>query len=402
LSTYTERVNSSVERYTSLVKYAERLTFPKCPYGLPENVKNWHMFRKFIHKLSHPVTATEGSVWEMLCGLILTFDMAAVIVWGVMFLAPALLGMPPFLTFSHLTGSFLIFFALLFAALLAPVAYYWWYDILTDKQYSPLLRVILIIAEFILVRGFSQTLISGSSTKQLVGSRADILPFLISYIIFLIPAFTYLLILVLDTIIMASRMFISLFGGIRSMYDPLPLVKVKRLALEEIPAAREGEPPWKLNSLSLHEIQTLRKWAEANRESTDKRILPAIVVIAFLTLLLSTDTVRSMFDLYIQNWLQRMFSLLTMRTVFFSKEYFLSLFIFAITIFTIVFLVKTFSPMFVNLAVQSLVIEACILAENSHDENYPVVATSAPSPRLPGLWRLLQRIIDFFQGKSSR
>jgi hypothetical protein len=201
---------------------------------------------------------------------------------------------------------------------------------------------------------------------------------------------------------MASRMFISLFGGIRSMYDPLPLVKVKRLALEEIPAAREGEPPWKLNSLSLHEIQTLRKWAEANRESTDKRILPAIVVIAFLTLLLSTDTVRSMFDLYIQNWFQRMFSLLTMRTVFFSKEYFLSLFIFAITIFTIVFLVKTFSPMFVNLAVQSLMIEACILAENSHDVNYPVVTTSASSQHLPGLCTILQHIIDFFQGKSSR
>jgi hypothetical protein len=313
-----------------------------------------------------------------------------------MLLAPALYGMPSFLDFGNIGGVISLIIVLIGSIPLFVVAYYWWFDVLTNKQYRIRLRVIFIGCVLFFSWAFTRAVLVDSFTKHVINSRADILPALLAYSLFLIPAMSYLIMLFYEMLSIVLHLIDSVSKGLKSLHDPLPLEMVRKLALEEIFDA-QSEQTWRLRDLSLHEVQTLRKWAEANRESTDKRTLPTIVVIAFLTLLLTSDTARGWLDPYIQQWFQRILSFWTMRTGFFTKDYFIAAFILVITILIVGFLVKTFSRLFVNLAVQSLVIEACVLAENSHDEYYSKESGNVQEPRKSGFWDFVQSVIGMFR-----
>ena len=113
--------------------------------------------------------------------------------------------------------------------------------------------------------------------------------------------------------------------------------------------------------MSLHELQTLRKWAEANLEATDKRALPAVVVLGFLALFLSSETVRrSITEPIVQFWWEELaffwVTIIKSPSRIFSWDYLLAIIVFVVTLILAKYVLRTFSRLFMNLPVQSLIV----------------------------------------------
>jgi len=384
------------------VKYAEELAFPSDQQGFPDEATEWGGIRKVAHRMSHPFTISGNVLQDSLGYFILTFLMQTNLVWGLMFLAPAMLGSSTILSFANIGSTISLILALIFAVPLLIVSYYWLFSIFADKNAHPKLSYLLVIIDIILLFGFSYAIRNGSTTKHFEDSAADIIPLLISYILFFIPALTYLLIILFESVVQTRQLIISVSRSVKTIHDPLPLEQVRKLVIEEIPAP-DGKPSWKLDSLSLQEIRTLRKWAEANLEATDKRALPAVFVVGFLALFLSSETVRqSITEPIIQFWWKEMTFLWVAvnksPSEIFSWHYLLAAFVFVITLVLAKSILRTFSRLFRNLPVQSLVVEACILAENAHEENYQEVGINIP-PQKNSLIRFVLYLIKLFRGE---
>jgi hypothetical protein len=384
------------------VKYAEALAFPAFSRVLPEESKNWGWLRKLAHRMSHPFTVAENGVWDSVGYIILVFLMQMNFGWGVMFLSPALLGAPVLLSFANIGSTISLVLAFVCSAPLMVVAYYWFYAIFAKKNTRPQLPYILVSVDLFLVLTLSFGLYNGSTTKNFISSGADFIPFLVSYIFFLIPSITYFLIIIYESLVQFGQLISAISRSMRTIHDPLPLEQVKKLVIDEIPA-QDGKSSWKLASISLQEIRTLRKWAEANLEATDKRALPAVFVIGFLALFLSSDTIRQFItEPIIQVWWKEMtfFWSVVNKTPpeIISWHYLLAALVFVLTLMFAKSILRTFSRLFRNLPVQSLVVEACILAESAHEEICQEERINT-SPQKNSLIRFVLYLIKLFRGE---
>lgn len=402
METYNQRIDRYIDKYSSLVKYAEDLAFPSDQRGFPDEAMEWGRIRKVIHRMSHPFTISGNALQDSLGYFILTFLMQTNLVWGLMFLAPAMLGTSTILSFTNIGSAISLILALIFAVPLSIVSYYWLFSIFTDKNVNPKLSYLLVFIELIILFGFSCAIRNGSTTKHFVDSPTDIIPLLISYILFFIPALTYLLIILFESVGQIRQLIKSVSRSVKTIHDPLPLEQVRKLVIEEIPAP-DGKPSWKLDSLSLQEIRTLRQWAEANLDATDKRALPAVFLVGFLALFLSSETVRqSITEPIIQFWWKEMTFLWT--TVnktpleMFSWHYLFATFVFVITLVLAKSILRTFSRLFRNLPVQSLVVEACILAESAREESIQEARIKIPSQK-NSLIGFVLYLIKLFRGE---
>lgn len=324
--------------------------------------------------MAHPFTIAENSFWDSVGYFILVFLMQMNLGWGLMFLAPVMLGSPVILSFANLGNAISLILALIFSIPLAAVSCYWFFDIFTDKNTHPKSPYILAMIDLFFIIGFSFAVCNDSSSKHLIVSSANIIPFLVSYILFFIPVITYFLIICSEAVALFRQIILSISRSVKTIHDPLPLEQVRALTVEEIPAF-ENKPGWKLSSLSLHELQTLRIWAEANLEATDKRTLPAVFVFGLLALFLSSDTIKqSIVEPVTTFWWNELTFVWIAATMsplkLLSWDFALSILVLTVTLIITKYLLRTFSRLFRNFPVQSLVVEACILAESAHEENY--------------------------------
>ena len=397
MQTYNQRIDQYIEKYSSLVKYAEELAFPSDRRGLPEKASKWGRLRKAIHRMAHPFTIAENGFWDSVGYFILVFLMQTNLGWGLMLLAPAMLGSPVILSFANIGSAISLILALIFSIPLAAVSYYWFFDIFTDKNTHPKSPYILAIIDLFFIIGLSFAVRNGSGSKHLIVSSANIIPLLISYILFFVPVITYFLIICSEAVTLFRQIILSISRSVKTIHDPLPLEQVRALVVEEIPAF-ENKPGWKLSSLTLHELQTLRKWAEANLEATDKRTLPAVFVFGLLALLLSSDTIKqSIVEPVTTFWWNELTFFWTATkdspSKILSWDFLLSILVLAITLIVTKYILRTFSRLFRNFPVQSLVVEACILAENAHEENNRDDKNNV-SPPLNTLLRFLRDVIE--------
>ncbi|MCZ7547636.1 MAG: hypothetical protein M5U11_00565 [Anaerolineales bacterium] len=397
MQTYNQRIYQYIEKYSSLVKYAEELAFPSDRKGLPEKAREWGRLRKAIHRMAHPFTIAENTFWDYVGYFILVFLMQTNLGWGLMLLSPALLSSPAILSFENIGSAISLILALIFSIPLAAVSYYWFFDIFTDRATHPKSPYILATIDLIFILSFSFAVRSGSGSKDLTVSSVNIIPFLVSYILFFVPVITYFLIICSEAVALFRQIILSVSRSVKTIHDPLPLGQVRTLAIEEIPAL-ENKPGWKLSSLSLHEIQTLRTWAEANLEATDKRTLPAVFVFGFLALFLSSDTIKqSIVEPVTTFWWNELTFFWTFTkdspSKLLSWDFLLSVLMLAITLILTKYILRTFSRLFRNFPVQSLVVEACVLAESAHEENNRDDKSNI-SPLSNPLLRFLRDVIE--------
>lgn len=75
LETYNQRIDRYIDKYSSLVKYAEEMAFPSDQRGFPDEGKEWGRIRKVANRMSHPFTISGNGLQDSLGYFILVFLM---------------------------------------------------------------------------------------------------------------------------------------------------------------------------------------------------------------------------------------------------------------------------------------------------------------------------------------
>jgi len=149
--------------------------------------------------------------------------------------------------------------------------------------------------------------------------------------------------------------------------NPLPLEVVRKLVLEPVPASQGSAHDWRLLDLTKSELEMLRRWAQANREGTDKRLLPTAVLFAILGAFANTKTFTDLIDRLLV-WLSAVADAIGRR----ADAPLVQPGIAEIVAFWAVMLaffsfIEVLSKLFENLVAQSVIVEACIVAEHVCD-----------------------------------
>jgi len=199
--------------------------------------------------------------------------------------------------------------------------------------------------------------------------------------------------LIVPSFIVLYRLLIGFFFGIgkdhlfhplkliMSAYRPFPQEMINALVLEPIPASEDIQAVWQLEDLEIAEIRLLREWAEANREATEKRLLPTTILFAALGLFGDTDPFN--------NAVQAI--LLLIQRVLSAENPILNSFGGLMLAWVFVLLAVIFNPI-ANLIVQSLIIEACLVAEHVQTIIQSQSSPSVPQPtQHKGFLSLLRR-----------
>jgi len=141
--------------------------------------------------------------------------------------------------------------------------------------------------------------------------------------------------------------------------------------------------------LSPVELEMLRRWAVANREGSDKRLLPTAVLFGILGVFGNTRTVTAAID-NVVIWVYDVFALrFTERGLTFMGKW--SMFAFPL-LFVMMFF-GTLLSLFRNLVTQSLIIEVCIVTEYGREQIDSPVLASATATAHKGFWR---RVLELF------
>jgi hypothetical protein len=180
----------------------------------------------------------------------------------------------------------------------------------------------------------------------------------------LIPSMIYILSLVIDTIlwmIWAVGTFVAYFLLFHSSH---PTEQIKRLLVDEIPRSHGSRIPWRLLELDGVELDAIQKWAEANREGTEKRLLPTIVLFSLLQFFGWNAVSRTMFWQWLSETWSKVGGFLSG-----NQAFPLGILAFAtlgILVGIMLIPVVAIGQLFSNLLPQSLIIEACIVARYAH------------------------------------
>jgi hypothetical protein len=145
-----------------------------------------------------------------------------------------------------------------------------------------------------------------------------------------------------------------------TLHTPIATNKIRKIALD--PIKDQYNRTWRLVDLPGEQIEVLRQWALVNREGTDIRLIPVAIVLALVGIfaegiLISGDGETSYLCLAIRWWWSGIM------TSPFRLRYFLSL----LVSWVIFGVIKLLENSFGNIVVQSLLIEACIVAEYVQD-----------------------------------
>jgi hypothetical protein len=357
-----DQVNLLIRHYSSLVKEAEGLLFPKFRPSTDGENSEWSCFRKWIHRLAHSFSsASKSSLGELLLSFYLIYSALVNFAWFATIIYGVLNHSYSGLSFQYYAGTISSILIFILSMPLAIVVYYWWFE--TLKKKSRIWKKLIFIGFlFLLTGGFTKSFIAAIPALQHV-TLLDVLYICLAYAFLIVPTWSYFLIVSYEAGSALLLLVASFFKGLKSLHDPLPIEMVKKLSLGNI---KDEQKPWKLGDLPIQDVRTIRLWAQTNREATDKRTLPTILVISFLTLLLSIDAIKNWVDPRIQIASLLLFSHdLVSGTL--SKSYFLSILLIDLLILVLIFLIVIFSRLFTNLSVQSLIIETCLVAENAQE-----------------------------------
>lgn len=375
--TYVQRAEALVQHFASLTTYARKLAFPPLREAshAPIVQPGWSRGRKMCFTLMHPVAlAFEANKAEWL-SLLLSFWYIVLILW--INSALLILGVSPITrtttaptttSTSTISGwlSFLFLllilgFLLLVVAII-PITYWSWLDFWRDQRYKRTWRILSTLIFIALVGGFTHKLLwphLPSALKTALWYMApDTIRFLLAYAGFLLPTATVLYRLGGEVLVWGIRVFVILpVQYFQSAHHPLSKDTILKLAQEAIPLNTEEKLHWKLADISREELQILRALSEANREATDKRLIPAALIFGIIGVFGNTKTFSNAVD--------GVFAAVnrTLSQTQMSWEAIIQSVLVGLSLAVIFSFVGLLLTLFANLITQSLVIEACIVAE---------------------------------------
>lgn len=174
--------------------------------------------------------------------------------------------------------------------------------------------------------------------------------------------------LVVSSLMVCYRLLFALIGWgiaalilrpiyfILSAHQPFSPSQIWALVAEPM-SAGEDSRTWRLEELEDAEIQLIREWAEVNRKTTEKRLLPTTVIFGALGLFGDTDAFNNAVQVAV-SWMQ---SLVSTNDPF--RNALSGVVIGWVWAFVLILL-----KLLANISVQSLIVEACMVAEYGHNQ----------------------------------
>lgn len=335
-----------MNRFRSLVKHAEVVAFPqaKSSVFLPVSMDTWIPIRRILYKASQPYLYINEKGKESILYLILSLFIFAM-TFSAWILAEKTAKIAP-IDADWLRFSFLITY--LFLSLYGVLGF------LRDFRFPVVVRFFVFM--FILL----VSVVTAGSLFPLNSNNVHVITSFDRYFKVLFLTFAVLstiLLFFINTLLIVLLSYIQLLRFTKTIQTPMTDKAIEELLRAEIADVILGSQNWQLLDLSKNEISYLRLWSESNLNSSEKRTTPAIVVLALSGLLISMSWVRDFLatsikvnsDNYFQSW----------------PSYLLLIILFS---FVVIFS-ETMVAIFKNIAVQSLIIETCLVAEYAVERN---------------------------------
>jgi len=392
------RIDALLDRFSALLKHVQTLAFPSLRKGVtaPPDMTGWSKLRRIAFTISSPLptTFTPGAFWPPVVSMVwvtvsLYWIHSAVALLNHIFdISPPTTSQPE----QAILLEIIVWVILTIMAALILAAYWRWLEFFRDQRYSAVWRVILAIVFMLCNFGFLWWLdqeYSAQFSVHLWHDRADLRSFVITYVCLVIPAATFYYMFAIGTIVWGARLLWAIPKYLRSAHDPFPRELIRKIALEPIPMGNGSDEPWKLVSLRTEDLELLRGWAAANREATDKRLLPTAILFGVLAIFANTQTFVGFVDKAL-TWLWGSIRIteLTAHTgsmPFAAGQYLVSIYILVFVLFFVQLLLELFR----NLVTQSLIIEACIIVRHASEQSRSADSVNEMAENRGGFWERL-------------
>jgi hypothetical protein len=415
-SSYTAPVDALLDRFDALMKHVQQLVFPPWRKGVttPPDMTHWSRLRRIAFKISSPLLTTFKMESFQISFTILSAWVVATWVWVIIADSAVQVLKSPLTTVSkpEQTATRVELAVLVVAAVLAfgliPAAYWRWIEFFRDRRYTGYWRLIRLILTLLFIAsilvsfwGLSQDYGLQFHSRSLE-NRAGLILLAITYVLFLIPAGTFYYMLVIDTAVFGGSLLWAIFNYLISTHIPFPKKFIREIVLKPIPSSEDKEE-WRLTELTKAELESLHRWAEANREGTDKRLLPTLVLFGILAVFANTQAFNRVLDEALA-WLYRLpIELMGLaRSVgaspgntFIAYQAKMFEFIFIVILICLFILVPLLLLLllFRNLVTQSLIIEACIVAEHVREQHRSVDSSIETITGHKGFWQWLVSLL---------
>lgn len=214
--------------------------------------------------------------------------------------------------------------------------------------------------------------------------------------VYLIPSITLLVFFHIDLFIWITWGVVVTLSFPIYFHKPISLEKIRKLVTARIPSRKKTGQTWTLMELDLNELDSIRHWAEANRESTEKRILPATILLSALQFI-GWSAIAS----YLSKEKLLDLGLAVTRDIFFllfsftlPSSYNILYLAFGILVVNILF-ISTMSviALFGNLLPQSIIIEACVVARFAKVSEVKAIKETKAKSRRKGLWEMIKSLL---------
>jgi hypothetical protein len=340
------RATELIKRFRAVVKHAEIVAFPKAKNSifLPVNMEAWHPARKFLYKASLPYLYANDKGRSSIVYFMLSFFIF-IMTFSTLVLAEKVAKAIP-MSVDWFRFGFLLTFSFL--------SLYGILSFLRDSRYHVALRIMIFLVFGVIC------LVYGGSLFPINPPNTHVITSFDSYlkVLFLVfSAFSSVLIFLINTVLIVLLSYIQLLNFTETIQTPTADESIEKLLRIEIANVRANEQNWRLLDLSKNEITYLRLCSESNLNSSEKRTIPSLVVAALISLFLSIDGVR--------NFLTAPF---TIAAITGPQSWLSNLLLIFVLSFIAIFS-KTMVANFKNIAIQSLIVETCLIAEYAVEEN---------------------------------
>jgi hypothetical protein len=339
------KASELINRFRSLVNHAESVAFPQTKNNifLPVSMDIWVPIKRILYKASLPYLYINEKGKESILYLILSLFIFAM-TFSAWILAEKTAKIAP-IDADWLRFSFLIIY--LFLSLYGVLGF------LRDSRYPVVVRFFVFI--FILLA----SVITAGSLFPVNSNNAHAITSFDRYFKVLFLTFAVLstiLLFFINTLLIVLLSYVQLLRFTKTIQTPMTDQAIEELLRAEIVDVVPNSQNWRLLDLSKKEILYLRLWSESNLNSSEKRTTPAIVVVALSGLFLS------------MGWVRDFLAMSTKVNSSGNSQTWLNYLLLIILFSFIVIFSETMVAIFKNIAVQSLIIEACLVAEYAVDE----------------------------------
>jgi hypothetical protein len=335
-----------IDQFSSLVTQAEKVIFPVSRDGVfaPRGKANWSSIRRIIYELACPYTFLDEK-WG-------GWQIAILIVW--LILSISCLSLTQRIALNQKIASDWSHIVLLvFIVLFSSFSYGSWIEFFIDPRYKFTIKLLVLFLFLPFLFSLESYPVSNSGPVIVSLIRT---PRLFAGLI--IPVFSFFYMIFVHIVILGFWIYEVMLKWIVAFHKPLPFQYLRNLIQQEIPPNGAQLSAWKITELDQANLSTIRKWAIANRDATEKRTIPVLVIFAVLGFFSSTQYFSVLIDKFLalvaplSQGLSSPFSFTRISAVIVSTT--------VVAIFMIIY-----GRLFKNLAVQNLIIETCIVVEHA-------------------------------------